>query len=307
MPAWTPGVSLINWQCESSTRQTAVVSRNVWIDTAIMSPSPDPSDLPPPPAPAPPKSGSHFGARLRNYFLTGLIVAGPVAITLWLTWSFVTWVDGLIRPFVPQQYLPETYLPWRVPGTGLIIAFVGLTILGFLAANLVGRTLVEMGEALLNRMPLVRSLYKGLKQVFETLFSESGSSFRKVGLIEFPSPGMWSLVFLSQPASANVAERLPAGAGEHLSVFMPCTPNPTTGFFFYVPRARIIELDIPVEAAAKLIMSAGMIQPEAVDDQQKKLAALAATAQAAQAVRLAHEPEPGDGRDQKVPAKEPAE
>jgi uncharacterized membrane protein len=254
-----------------------------------MTASPDPSDSAPPPHPGPPKGGLHVGARIRNYFLTGLIVAGPVAITLWLTWSFVTWVDGLIRPFIPQQYLPETYLPWRVPGTGLVIAFVGLTLLGFLAANLVGRTLVEMGESLLDRMPLVRSIYKGLKQVFETLFSESGSSFRTVGLIEFPSPGMWSLVFLSQSPSAHVAERLPAAAGGHLSVFMPCTPNPTTGFFFYVPRERVIELDIPVEAAAKLIMSAGMIQPEPAGDYQKKLAALAATVQVAQAARLTQE------------------
>ncbi|MEZ5787824.1 MAG: DUF502 domain-containing protein [Xanthobacteraceae bacterium] len=267
----------------------------------------DIAPTPPPPEPGHSKGGSHFGARLRNYFLTGLIVAGPVAITLWLTWSFVTWVDGLIRPFIPQQYLPETYLPWRVPGTGLIIAFLGLTMLGFLAANLVGRTLVEMGESLLDRMPLVRSIYKGLKQVFETLFSESGSSFRRVGLIEFPSPGMWSLVFLSQAPSTNVAERLPAKAGEHLSVFMPCTPNPTTGFFFYVPRERIIELDIPVEAAAKLIMSAGMIQPEAVGDQQKKLAALAAAAQVAQAAHAAQGAEAAKTGGKPVPAKEPAE
>ena len=136
-----------------------------------------------------------------------------------------------------MQYRPETYLPWTIPGTGLIIAFVALTTLGFLTANLVGRKLVELGERILDRMPLVRSVYKGLKQVFETLFSESGSSFRKVGLIEFPSPGMWSLVFLSQPPSAQIADRLPT-SDEHLSVFMPCTPNPTTGFFFYVPRAR---------------------------------------------------------------------
>ncbi|MBI5112916.1 MAG: DUF502 domain-containing protein [Rhodovulum sp.] len=230
-----------------------------------------------PPVPSGPGLGA--GAKLRNYFLTGLVVAGPLAITLWLTWSFVTWVDALVRPFIPLQYRPETYLPWTIPGTGLIIAFVALTTLGFLTANLVGRTLVEFGERLLDRMPLVRSLYKGLKQVFETLFSETGSSFRKVGLIEFPSPGMWSLVFLSAPPGQQVADRLPPE--EHVSCFMPCTPNPTTGFFFYVPKSRLIELDMTVEAAAKLVMSAGMIQPNG-GDTQKKLAALAATAQAAQ-------------------------
>jgi uncharacterized membrane protein len=131
----------------------------------------------------------------------------------------------------------------------------------------------------------VRSIYKGLKQVFETLFSQSGSSFRKVGLVEFPSPGMWSLVFMSQPPSAEITSVLP-NKEEHVSVFMPCTPNPTTGFFFYVARSAVVELDIPVEAAAKLIMSAGLIQPTAADGGPKRLAALAEAAKAAQAGQL---------------------
>jgi uncharacterized membrane protein len=218
-------------------------------------------------------------ARLRNYFLTGLVVTGPVAITAWLTWSFVTWVDDLVRPFIPTAYLPETYLRVYVPGYGLIIAFVVLTFLGFLTANLVGRSLVELGEKLLHRMPVVRPIYKTMKQIFETLFSKNGSSFRTVALVEFPAPGMWSLVFLSQPPSADVSAKLPAT--EHVSAFMPCTPNPTTGFFFYVPRKDLIELDITVESAMTLLMSAGMVQPG--DDQQKRLAAMAAAAQAARA------------------------
>lgn len=251
-----------------------------------------------PDKPVLPAPGIGAGARLRNYFLTGLVVAGPLAITAWLTWSFVTWVDALVRPLVPVQYRPETYLPWVIPGSGLIIAFVALTILGFLTANLVGRTLVEFGERLLDRMPLVRSLYKGLKQVFETLFSETGSSFRKVGLVEFPSPGMWSLVFLSVSPGQQVSDRLP-GREEHVSAFMPCTPNPTTGFFFYVPKSKLIELDMTVEAAAKLIMSAGMIQPNG-NDGPKKLAAFAAAAQAIQAAQAA----PDDGTP--GPAADPA-
>ena len=116
--------------------------------------------------------------RLRNYFLTGLIVAGPLSITVCLIWSFVTWVDDLVRPFIPVAYRPETYLPFKMPGSGLIIALLALTLLGFLTANLVGRTLVEFGESMLSRMPIVRPIYKSLKQIFETLFSKSGSSFR---------------------------------------------------------------------------------------------------------------------------------
>jgi uncharacterized membrane protein len=228
-------------------------------------------------------AASQTGAagRIRNYFLTGLVVAGPLAVTAWLIWSFITWVDGFVRPFIPPIYRPETYLPWPIPGTGLIVAFVALTLLGFLTANLVGRTLVGWGEALLSRMPIVRPIYKTMKQIFEALFSKEGSSFRKVGLVEFPAPGMWSLVFVSQPPGGNVAAKLPNS--EHVSVFLPCTPNPTTGFFFFVKRKDLIELDITVENAMTLLISAGMVQPGG--DDPKKLATLGANARAAQALR----------------------
>ena len=231
------------------------------------------------------QAASHTGVvgRIRNYFLTGLVVTGPVAITVYLTWTLITWVDSFVRPLIPPSYRPESYLPWPIPGTGLIIAFVTLTLVGFLTANLVGRTLVELGEGLLNRMPIVRPVYKTMKQIFETLFSKSGSSFRKVALVEFPAPGMWSLVFLSQAPTSDVAEQLPQG--EHVSVFLPCTPNPTTGFFFYVKRADLIELDISVENAMTTLISAGMVQPDA--DEQKKLLSLASTAQVAQKARRA--------------------
>jgi uncharacterized membrane protein len=220
--------------------------------------------------------------RIRNYFLTGLILVGPLYITISLTWWFINWVDGVVRPIIPAAYRPETYLPFYVPGLGLIIAFTTLTLLGFLTANLVGRKLVEFGERILSSMPIVRPLYRNLKQIFETLFSKSGSSFRKVGLVEFPAPGMWSVVFLSQPPSPDVASRLPDT--EHVSVFLPCTPNPTTGFFFYVRRSDVIDLDITVEAAMTLVISAGIAQPGSANPQQN-LAALANTARAARASR----------------------
>jgi uncharacterized membrane protein len=227
-----------------------------------------------------------FWGRLRNYFLTGLVVAGPVAITAWLIWSFVTWVDGFIRPIIPPAYRPETYLPWPIPGTGLVIAIFALTLLGFLTANLVGKTLVDLGDRLLNRMPIVRPIYKTMKQIFESLFSKSGSSFRQVALVEFPAKGMWSLVFISQPPASGILERLPERENEYVSVFLPCTPNPTTGFFFYVQRKELIEIDMSVENAMSVLISAGMVQPE---DSQKKLAAIASTARTAQ-ITMKREP-----------------
>ncbi len=246
----------------------------------------NPQDLPSPETPAEPAPPLHHGlmARFRNYFLTGLIVTGPVAITLYLIWWFVTWVDGLVRPFVPIAYRPETYLPFGLPGSGLVVAVFALTFLGFLTANLIGRTLVDLGERLLGRTPVVRAIYRSLKQVFETLFSGKGSSFRRVGLVEFPSPGMWSIVLISQSPSTEVASSLP-GKEEHLSVFLPCAPNPTTGFFFYVPKSKVIEVEMSAEEAATLIMSCGVVQPGS--DSQNKLAALAGMANAA---RVANSP-----------------
>lgn len=247
------------------------------------------TDIETPPEPA--ETHKSFAGRLRTYFLTGLVVAGPVLITIYLVWSFVTWVDDLVRPLVPVMYRPETYLPYKIPGSGLVVAVFGLTLLGFLTANLVGRTVVELGEMVLDRMPIVRAVYRSLKQVFETLFSGKGSSFRRVGLVEFPAPGMWSIVLISQPPSIEVSSRLP-GKEEHISVFLPCAPNPTTGFFFYVPKSNVIEVDMTAEQAATLIMSAGVVQPGS--DPKKNVVALADMAAAARQAQLTSAPKKAD-------------
>ncbi|WP_406858386.1 DUF502 domain-containing protein [Alsobacter sp. KACC 23698] len=238
------------------------------------------------PVPPPKRSAGH---RLRAYFLTGVVVAGPLAITAYITWWVVNLVDGWVKPFIPAPYLPETYLQYPIPGFGMIVAFFGLTVLGFLTANLVGRSLLDFGETLLGRMPVVRGLYKSVKQIFETVFSQSGTSFRTVGLVQFPAKDMWSIVFLSTPPQGELQERMP-GQHEYVAVFMPCTPNPTTGFFFYLPRHEVIELSISVDEGAKLIMSAGLIQP----DGQRRLAKLAEQArQRDEAMRLVPAEEEG--------------
>ena len=237
------------------------------------------NDQPPILPPNAPVQHSVFG-RLRTYFLTGLVLVGPIYITINLTWWFINWVDDAMRPFIPVTLRTETYLPFRVPGYGLIIALCALTLLGFLTAGFVGRTFVEFGESLLNRMPIVRPIYKTMKQIFETLFSKSGASFGKVALAEFPT-GMWSVVFIASPPSADIAARLPGR--DYVSCFLPCTPNPTTGFFFYAPSDQVIELDITVEQAMTLIMSAGMAQPNG-NEAQKKLTALIENGRAGRAV-----------------------
>jgi uncharacterized membrane protein len=209
--------------------------------------------------------------RLRTYFFTGVIIAGPIAITIYITWWFISSVDGWVKPIVPAIYLPETYLPFAIPGFGLLVAFLLLTMLGFLTANLVGRTMWQFSERLLDRTPVVRGLYKGMKQIFETVFSQGGSTFKKVGLVQYPTQGMWSVVFISTAPQGRLAKGLPGGDAM-VGVFLPCAPNPTTGFFFYLPVRDVIEIDITPDEAAKLIMSAGLIQPEGPDGRRIALA-----------------------------------
>jgi uncharacterized membrane protein len=229
------------------------------------------------PRPTPSDPGALFvparprgpGARLRNYFLTGLVIAGPLAVTAWIVWWFINTIDSWVTPLIPTVLRPDRYLPFHMPGVGVVVALVGLTLLGFLAANLAGRTLIRLGEAILDRMPVVRGIYKSVKQIFETIFSQSGTSFRRVGLVEFPAKGNWSVVFISSPPGGTVLENLPGD--EHLGVFLPCSPNPTTGFFFYLPAREVVEIPMTPDDAAKLIMSAGLIQPEV----QAKLTAFA--------------------------------
>jgi uncharacterized membrane protein len=204
--------------------------------------------------------GPGLGGRIRNWFLTGVIVAGPLATTAYIVWWFVDTIDNWVKRLVPVRFWPDNVLPFQLPGLGVIFGFLGLTLLGFLAANLAGRSLIRLGEATLARMPIVRSIYKSAKQVFETAFSESSAAFRRVGMIEYPSEGRWSLVFICAPPGATIAGHL--SNEEHISVFLPCSPNPTTGFYFFLPARDVIELPISPDDAVKLIVSCGVIQPD---------------------------------------------
>ncbi len=216
-------------------------------------------------------ASSHFGARLRGYFLTGLIVVGPVAITIYVVWWFINLVDAWVKPLLPLDYLPDTYLPFKLPGVGLIVGIFGLMVVGALTANLFGRTIVSYGEMMLDRMPVVRGVYRLIKQIFTTVFSKSGTSFKRVGLIEFPRRGLYALVFLAGDPPAEVDEKI--GGGQPLiTVFMPNGPNPTTGFIVFMPASEVILLDLAVEDAAKLVVSAGLVGPDQQQEELRKLA-----------------------------------
>ncbi len=214
-------------------------------------------------------TSSHFGARLRGYFLTGLIIVGPVAITVYVVWWFINLVDGWVKPLIPQSYLPDNFLPFHIPGVGMIVGILALMLVGALAANLFGRTIVSYGEMMLDRMPVVRGVYRLLKQIFTTIFSKSGTSFKRVGLIEFPRRGLYAVVFVSGEPPAEVKQKI--GNGEKLmTVFMPNAPNPTTGFVLFMPAKDVTVLDMSIDDGAKLVISAGLVAPP--QDELKTLA-----------------------------------
>ncbi len=212
--------------------------------------------------PPAPERRSRTMHRFRNYFLTGLVIAAPLFLTIYLTWAFVVWIDSWVTPVIPERYNPNTYLPLKIPGFGLIVAILFLTLLGFLTANFVGRKLVSWGEYILGRMPIVRNIHGGLKQIFETVLSSRSKSFQTVGLIEYPRLGLWSLVFIASPTRGEVSHRLDAPDDPMVSVFLPTTPNPTSGFLLFVRQSEVLHLDMSVEEGAKLVISAGLVTPD---------------------------------------------
>ena len=222
------------------------------------------------PVSAPAVHRTSVAARLRNYLLTGLVVTGPVAVTLYITWSLIHLIDNWVKPYIPRFYNPDTYLPFTVPGAGLLFAIIGLIAIGALAANLIGRTLISFGERMLDGMPIVRNLYRGTKQLFESVVSATGpeQSFQKVAVMEFPSPGIYALVFITGTAAKPISALKPEE--DLVSVFMPTHLMPPSGFTVFVARAKVTVIDMSFEDAAKIILSAGMVTP----DGQAKLKAL---------------------------------
>ena len=208
------------------------------------------------PAPILPKRS--LAARMRNYFLTGIIVTAPISITLYVSWQFITFIDRQVTPLIPPDYNPESYLPFGLPGLGLVIMVVALMIIGALAAGFMGRWFMRASEHLLERMPVVRTIYSALKQVFETVFAEKSKAFREVVLIEYPRKGIWVIGFATGSTTGEVRNII---EHEIVNVFLPTTPNPTSGFLLFLPRKDVIFLNMSVEEGVKMVISAGVVTP----------------------------------------------
>ncbi len=197
-------------------------------------------------------------ARLRNYLLAGLVVTAPTAITLYLTWLFVDVIDRVVKSVLPPVYNPDTYLPFSVPGLGLVIVVALLILIGFGAASFAGRLLVRFSEWVLARMPVVSSIYGAIKQILETIFAAQTEAFRQVVMLEYPRRGTWSIGFVTSTTQGEVQT---VTSEEVVNVFVPTTPNPTSGFLLFVPRKDLYVLDMSIEDGVKLVVSGGIVTP----------------------------------------------
>jgi uncharacterized membrane protein len=219
--------------------------------------------------PATPRRAS-LAARIRASFLTGLVVIAPVGLTIWLIWSVVGWIDGFVLPLVPANYHPDRMLQdffgldpsvqINIRGLGVVIFLIFTVFVGWIAKGFIGRSLIRFAEGLVERTPVVRTIYSGIKQISETIFAQSERSFEKACLIEYPRKGIWALGFISTDTKGEVAGKADP-SGPMVSVFLPTTPNPTSGFLLFFPKSDVIELDMTVEYAAKLVISAGLVYP----------------------------------------------
>lgn len=196
-------------------------------------------------------------ATLRRYLIAGLLVWAPLLITGWMVVTLVGLMDQTLL-LLPPEYRPDAVLPFHVPGLGVILALSVLLFTGIIAANILGRRLVGLWESMLDRIPLVRSVYSAAKQLLQTVFSNDSKSFRKVLLVEYPSKGLWTLAFL---AGDPVGEIQAKTEKEMLTVYVPTAPNPTSGYVIFVPRDEVVELDMGVEDAMRMIISLGMVVP----------------------------------------------
>ncbi len=194
---------------------------------------------------------------MKRYLIAGLLVWVPLGITIWVVHWLLTSIDQILL-VLPRNLQPRALIGFDIPGLGVVVAFLILLATGVVAANFFGQRVIRGWESLLGRIPFVKSIYSSVKQVSDTLLSKKGNAFRKALLVEFPRPGSWTIAFQTGTPAASVAPHLP---GEHVSVYVPTTPNPTGGYFLMLPRSQVRELDMTVDEALKYIISMGVVAP----------------------------------------------
>ena len=201
-------------------------------------------------------------AKVRGNFLAGLIVIAPIGFTMWIINSIIGWIDGWVLPLIPYNYHFAEYIGINLKGLGVIFFLVFTVLVGWVAKGILGRTFLRVGENLVDRTPIVRSVYSGIKQIAETVLSSRDSSFEKACLIEYPRKGIWAIAFVASDSRGEIAEKNPDKENQLVSVFIPTTPNPTSGFLLFIPNSDIKYLDMTIEEAAKLVISAGLVYPK---------------------------------------------
>ena len=194
---------------------------------------------------------------MKKYFITGLLVLVPLFITVWVISGLVGVMDQSLF-LLPETWRPKAQLGLEIPGMGAILTLLIIFVTGVIATNFFGKRLILVWEALLARVPVVKSIYASVKQVSDTLFSDSGNAFRQAVLVQFPRPGVWTIAFVTGKPGGDVANHLSV---DYLSVYVPTTPNPTGGYFLMLPRADVVELDMSVDEALKYIISMGVVAP----------------------------------------------
>ncbi|MDB6178006.1 DUF502 domain-containing protein [Paracoccus sp. Z330] len=199
---------------------------------------------------------------LRSNFLAGLVVVAPIGITVWLIWTLTGWMDSWVLPMVPARWRPEQYIGINLRGVGVVFFLFFTVVIGWLAKGLLGRSLLRTGEHIVSRMPIIRSVYGALKQIAETILSQSEARFDRACMLEYPRKGLWAIGFVAGPAKGELIEHV---SDDLIAVFVPTTPNPTSGFLIYVPESDVTFLKMNIEDAAKLVISAGLVYPTMPD------------------------------------------
>lgn len=197
---------------------------------------------------------------MRNNFLRGVAVIVPIVLTVYIVRAVVDFIDNWVLPYLPKPIL-DSLPEYQFPGFGVIVFIIFSFLIGWATKGLVGNWLLSAFERLLGRIPVVSTLHRSLKQIAETVLQQSDRAFKTACLVEYPRPGLWAIAFISSPAKGEIKEKGPGGSDDLISVFLPTTPNPTSGFLLFVPRSKVIELDMDIESAAKLVISAGLVYP----------------------------------------------